>query len=64
MDNISWNSTYLYDDQLDRIVIIPNALIDKSPSINYSRPSSENYRLTMEIGLPLELAPGKAIALL
>ena len=64
MDNISWNSTYLYDDQHDRIVIIPNVLIDKSSSINYSRPSSENYRLTMEIGLPLELAPGKAIALL
>ena len=64
VDNISWNSTYLYDDQLDRVVVIPNALIDKSASINYSRPSSDKYRLTMEIGLPLELAPGKAIALL
>lgn len=64
VDNISWNSTYLYDDQLDRIVIIPNSLIDKSSSVNYSRPSSAKYRLTMEISLPLELAPGKAISLL
>lgn len=64
VDNISWNSTYLYDDRDDRYIVIPNSLIDKGTTVNYSRPSSNEYRLEVEIGLPLELAPGKAIALL
>ena len=64
VDNISWNSTYLYDDRDDRYIVIPNSLIDKSTTINYSRPSSSEYRLEVDIGLPLDLAPGKAIALL
>ena len=64
VDNISWNSTYLYDDRDDRNIVIPNSLIDEGITVNYSRPSSNEYRLEAEIGLPLELAPRKAIALL
>ena len=64
VDNISWNSTFLYDDRDDHYIVIPNSLIDKGTTVNYSRPSSNEYRLEVEIGLPLELAPGKAIALL
>ena len=61
VDNISWNSTYLYDDRDDRYIVIPNSLIDKGTTVNYSRPSSNEYRLEVEIGLPLELAPGRQL---
>ena len=64
VDNISWNSTYLYDDIDDRYVIVPNSLIDHSKTINYSRPSSSQYRLEVEVGVPLAMPPGHAIQVL
>ncbi len=64
VDNISWNSTYLYDDIDDRYVIIPNSLIDHSKTINYSRPSPSQYRLEVEVGVPLAMPPGHAIQVL
>ena len=64
VDNISWNSTYLYDDIDDRYVIVPNSLIDHTKTINYSRPSSSHYRLEVEVGIPLDMPPGHAIQVL
>lgn len=64
VDNISWNSTYLYDDVEDRYIVIPNSLIDQAKTINYSRPSSSEYRLEVEVGMPLDMPPGKAANLL
>ena len=61
VENISWNSTYLYDDVDDRYIVIPNSLIDHSKTINYSRPSALDYRLDLQIGLPLEMPPGLAM---
>ena len=61
VENISWNSTYLYDDVDDRYIVIPNSLIDHSKTINYSRPSASDYRLDLQIGLPLEMPPGLAM---
>ena len=64
VENISWNSTYLYDDVDDRYIVIPNSLIDHSKTINYSRPSSLEYRLDLRVGLPLEMPPGLAMEML
>ncbi|MGB1417196.1 MAG: cyclic nucleotide-binding domain-containing protein [Synechococcus sp.] len=64
VDNVSWNSTYLYDDILDRLVVLPNSLIDTGKIINLSRPTSRRYRLEVEIGLPYDMPPGEALALL
>ena len=64
VENISWNSTYLYDDIDDRYIVIPNSLIDRNKTINYSRPSSTEYRLELQIGLPLEMPPGLAMQVL
>ena len=64
VENISWNSTYLYDDIDDRYIVIPNSLIDHSKTINYSRPSSTEYRLDLQVGLPLEMPPGLAMQVL
>jgi len=64
VDNISWNSTYLYDDTDDRYIVVPNSLIDRSKTINYSRPSSSLYRLEVEVGVPLSMPPGQAIQVL
>jgi len=64
VDNISWNSTYLYDDIEDRYIVIPNSLIDQAKTINYSRPSSSAYRLEVEVGMPLDMPPGRAVNLL
>ena len=64
VDNISWNSTYLYDDILDRLVVLPNSLIDTGKIINLSRPSAKRYRLEIDIGLPYDMPPGEALALL
>ena len=64
VDNISWNSTYLYDDIEDRYIVIPNSLIDQAKTINYSRPSSSAYRLEVEVGMPLDMPPGRAANLL
>lgn len=64
VENISWNSTYLYDDIDDRYIVIPNSLIDHSKTINYSRPSSSEYRLDLQVGLPLEMPPGLAMQVL
>ena len=64
VDNISWNSTYLYDDTDDRYIVVPNSLIDRSKTINYSRPSSSHYRLEVEVGIPLDMPPGRAIQVL
>lgn len=64
VDNISWNSTYLYDDVEDRYIVIPNSFIDKNKTINYSRPLSTEYRLEVEVGLPLDMPTGKAMEIL
>jgi small-conductance mechanosensitive channel/CRP-like cAMP-binding protein len=64
VDNISWNSTYLYDDVEDRYIVIPNSFIDKHKTINYSRPLSTEYRLEVEVGLPLDMPTGKAMEIL
>lgn len=64
VENISWNSTYLYDDTDDRYIVVPNSLIDRSKTINYSRPSSSQYRLEVEVGVPLSMPPGQAIQVL
>ena len=64
VENISWNSTYLYDDVDDRYIVIPNSLIDHSKTINYSRPSALEYRLDLQVGLPLEMPPGLAMQML
>lgn len=64
VDNVSWNSTYLYDDILDRLVVLPNSLIDTGKIINLSRPTSRRYRLQVDIGLPYDMPPGEALALL
>ena len=64
VENISWNSTYLYDDIDDRYIVIPNSLIDHTKTINYSRPSSLEYRLDMQVGLPLDMPPGLAMQML
>jgi len=64
VDNISWNSTYLYDDIFDRYVVLPNATIDKVRIINYSRPSRTDFGLEVLVGLPYEMAPAHALRLL
>jgi len=64
VDNISWNSTYLYDDSDDRYIVVPNSLIDRSKTINYSRPSHAEYRLEVEVGIPLNMPPGQAMQVL
>ena len=64
VDNISWNSTYLYDDVFDRYVVLPNATIDKVKIINYSRPSPTDFGLEVKVGLPYEMPPSRAIHLL
>ena len=64
VDNISWNSTYLYDDTDDRYIVVPNSLIDHSKTINYSRPSRAEYRLEVEVGVPLNMPPGQAMLVL
>lgn len=64
VDNISWNSTYLYDDIFDRYVVLPNATIDKVKIINYSRPSRTDFGLEVLVGLPYEMAPAHALRLL
>ena len=64
VDNISWNSTYLYDDIFDRYVVLPNATIDKVKIINYSRPSPTDFGLEVKVGLPYEMPPSHAVHLL
>ena len=64
VDNVTWNSMYLYDDINDRIIVFPNSFIDSGKVINFSRPSDSQYRLTIEVGLSYDLPPGEAIALL
>ena len=64
VQNVSWNSTYLYDDVDDCLVVIPNSLIDTGTIINYSRPSRSMYRFEVAVGLPLDMPPGQALQLL
>ena len=64
VDNVTWNSTYLYDDINDRMIVFPNSFIDSRKVINFSRPIDSRYRLTVEIGLSYDMPPGEAIALL
>jgi len=64
VDNISWNSTYLYDDIFDRYVVFPNATIDKVRIINFSRPSPTDFGLEVKVALPYEMAPSAALHLL
>ena len=61
---MTWNSTYLYDDINDRMIVFPNSFIDSGKVINFSRPTDSQYRLTVEIGLSYDMPPGEAIALL
>ena len=64
VDNISWNSTYVFDDATASYVVIPNSLIDRDKIINYSRPLSTEYRIELEVSLPLDMPPGYAMSLL
>ena len=64
VETVSWNSAYLYDNTQDRIIILPNSVIDTGKVINFSRPSSRRYRLDIAMGLPYEAPPGKIIAIL
>ena len=64
VDNVSWNSTYLYDDINDRYVVFPNAMIDKAKIVNYSRPSPTDFGVEISVGLPYEMSPAEALALL
>ncbi len=64
VDNISWNSTYLYDPKFDRYIVIPNSKIDSVSIINYSMPSPIDFKLEVNVGLPYELPPGQALEIL
>ena len=64
VDNISWNSTYVFDDATSAYVVIPNSLIDRDKLINYSRPLSTEYRIELEVSLPLDMPPETAKSLL
>tara|TARA_B100000579_G_scaffold434597_1_gene455832 strand:+ start:230 stop:1756 length:1527 start_codon:yes stop_codon:yes gene_type:complete len=64
VDNISWNSTYLYDPKFDRYIVIPNSKIDSVSIVNYSMPSPVDFKLEVDVGLPYELPPGHAIEIL
>ena len=64
VETVSWNSAYLYDNTQDRIIILPNSVIDTGKVINFSRPSSRRYRLDIAMGLPYEAPPGRIIAIL
>ena len=64
VETVSWNSAYLYDNTQDRIIILPNSVIDTGKVINFSRPSSRRYRLDIAVGLPYEAPPAKIIAIL
>ena len=64
VDNISWNNTYVYDDATAAYVVIPNSVIDRDKIVNYSRPLSTEYRIELEVSLPLDMPPGAALSLL
>ena len=64
VETVSWNSAYLYDNTQDRMIILPNSVIDTGKVINFSRPSAHRYRLDIGMGLPYEAPPGKIIAIL
>ena len=64
VDNISWNNTYVYDDATAAYVVIPNSVIDRDKIVNYSRPLSTEYRIELEVSLPLDMPPGAALPLL
>ncbi len=64
VETVSWNSAYLYDNEQDRVLILPNSVIDTGKVINFSRPASNCYRLEIVMGLPYEAPPSKIISLL
>ncbi|QNI86511.1 cyclic nucleotide-regulated small-conductance mechanosensitive ion channel [Synechococcus sp. PROS-7-1] len=64
VETVTWNSTYLYDNIQDRIIILPNSLIDSSKVVNFSKPASNRYRVDVEMGLPYEAPPQKIISIL
>ena len=64
VENISWSSTYLFDDQFRRTVVIPNAVVDREYLVNYSRPEVGDYKVEVRLGLPYEMPPGVALELL
>ena len=64
VDNISWNNTYVYDDATAAFVVIPNSVIDRDKIVNYSRPLSTEYRIELEVSLPLDMPPGASLSLL
>mgnify|MGYP001162990213 FL=1 len=64
VDNISWNNTYVYDDATAAYVVIPNSVIDRDKIVNYSRPLSTEYRIELEVSLPLDMPPVTALHLL
>ena len=64
VETVTWNSTYLYDNAEDRIIILPNSLIDSSKVVNFSKPVSNRYRIDIVMGLPYEAPPQKIISIL
>ena len=64
VETVSWNSAYLYDNARDRMIILPNSVIDTGKVINFSRPTARRYQLDIIMGLPYEAPPGKIIAIL
>ncbi|QNI74821.1 mechanosensitive ion channel family protein [Synechococcus sp. NOUM97013] len=64
VETVSWNSAYLYDNARDRMIILPNSVIDTGKVINFSRPTARRYQLDIVMGLPYEAPPGKIIAIL
>ena len=64
VETVSWNSAYLYDNARDRMIILPNSLIDTGKVINFSRPNARRYQLDIVMGLPYDAPPGKIIVIL
>lgn len=64
VETVTWNSTYLYDNTQDRIIILPNSLIDSNKVVNYSKPASSRCRVDVVMDLPYEAPPGKIISIL
>ena len=64
VETVSWNSTYLYDNARDRIIVQPNSVIDVGKVINFSRPTARRYQLDIVIGLPYEVDPARIDSIL
>ena len=66
VDNISWNSTYLYNDMKGCYMVLPNYRIDINKIVNFSRSpnNSIDYKMEIKIGLPYQMPPDIAFNLL